>query len=549
MKKLSLIAALTLSTMLSACGGGGGGHGYVPTTTLPTIPDRPSVSEDPNVDSVETKELTTAASSASTGDDIVAYFDNMENPSQRSFFKARMFSLFSETEENAEPAVNSCSKGDASCIRGALQFIKTKLIKSNKITEITDELQQALVLAGYYGNYEDIDNINEWVKDSDNQIKMEKLCERFSDKKQTIEDVKFKVMDNDVNEGDAAQFFVDENGQIIDMAFDVATYNPQTKFHWNSDEKSFIGSEDRIVYEIFVKNPGDPEKPIHYSVDVDKSIQDKEKIKNAFLTEYQEDKKIIEDIFNQISSLDDFKHVSSLQDFKNGKKLNDDVTLSSCNQLENMKIDFVSYGLGKGEENPVKLEYSDFGVIKLTGEYYINDKYQSGDDTDRAMVFAGGYDIKRIDRDLIKDKNLEFEGSAVAGVNYSINDNDGQGEVFHGSAKLNFDNGEETLTTDFTKDGWYKVVVTSNANQDNYNINFSGDVKDEKYRFTQASAQDFVKDDDQNSPRGKVDIGYYGNGQPTEATGSLLYREDYGNVAKDEIDSRWANIAFGAVKK
>ena len=39
MKKLSLIAALTFSTMLSACGGGGGGHGYIPPTTLPDNPD------------------------------------------------------------------------------------------------------------------------------------------------------------------------------------------------------------------------------------------------------------------------------------------------------------------------------------------------------------------------------------------------------------------------------------------------------------------------------------------------------------------------------
>lgn len=43
MKKLSLIAALTLSTMLSACGGGGGGHGYIPPTTLPDNPDNPDV--------------------------------------------------------------------------------------------------------------------------------------------------------------------------------------------------------------------------------------------------------------------------------------------------------------------------------------------------------------------------------------------------------------------------------------------------------------------------------------------------------------------------
>mgnify|MGYP005757802467 CR=1 FL=1 len=44
MKKLSLMAALTLSTMLSACGGGGGGHGYIPPSTLPDNPDKPVVS-------------------------------------------------------------------------------------------------------------------------------------------------------------------------------------------------------------------------------------------------------------------------------------------------------------------------------------------------------------------------------------------------------------------------------------------------------------------------------------------------------------------------
>lgn len=44
MKKLSLMAALTLSTMLSACGGGGGGHGYIPPSTLPDNPDQSVVS-------------------------------------------------------------------------------------------------------------------------------------------------------------------------------------------------------------------------------------------------------------------------------------------------------------------------------------------------------------------------------------------------------------------------------------------------------------------------------------------------------------------------
>ena len=43
MKRLSFVAALTLSTMLSACGGGGGGHSFIPPSTLPDNPDNPSV--------------------------------------------------------------------------------------------------------------------------------------------------------------------------------------------------------------------------------------------------------------------------------------------------------------------------------------------------------------------------------------------------------------------------------------------------------------------------------------------------------------------------
>ena len=44
MKKLSLMAALTLLTMLSACGGGGGGHGYLPPSIPGGNPDQPVVS-------------------------------------------------------------------------------------------------------------------------------------------------------------------------------------------------------------------------------------------------------------------------------------------------------------------------------------------------------------------------------------------------------------------------------------------------------------------------------------------------------------------------
>ena len=55
MKKLSLIAALAVSTMLSACGGGGGGHSFVPPATIPDITNP----DTPGTDTPENKEKLT----------------------------------------------------------------------------------------------------------------------------------------------------------------------------------------------------------------------------------------------------------------------------------------------------------------------------------------------------------------------------------------------------------------------------------------------------------------------------------------------------------
>ena len=142
---------------------------------------------------------------------------------------------------------------------------------------------------------------------------------------------------------------------------------------------------------------------------------------------------------------------------------------------------------------------------------------------------------------------MTFEGTAVAALNYQ--DETGDDRVEHpknyeGTANLVFDSGKETLTTDFSKKGWYNVVVTSNASQDNYNIQFNGEPQDAMYKFNTTSVNDFVGAGT-NSSYGAVDIGYYGETKdnPTEATGYVAY----GERIRPSVDLH-AQIAFGAVK-
>ena len=143
---------------------------------------------------------------------------------------------------------------------------------------------------------------------------------------------------------------------------------------------------------------------------------------------------------------------------------------------------------------------------------------------------------------------MTFKGTAVAALNYQ--DETGDDRIEHpknyeGTANLVFESGKETLTTDFSKDGWYNVVVTSNASQDNYNIKFNGEPQDTMYKFNNTNVNDFVGNKADGS-YGAVDIGYYGEtkDKPTEAAGYVAYGERYNNGT-----NLHAQIGFGAVKQ
>jgi hypothetical protein len=166
-------------------------------------------------------------------------------------------------------------------------------------------------------------------------------------------------------------------------------------------------------------------------------------------------------------------------------------------------------------------------------------------------VFAGGYDVKKINKEDISG-TLDFEGdAAVALIHQKYQDGDDKRlettTVKEGKANLVFNNGAEDLTARF-KD-WYTVNVTSAADDPKYNISFSDSdkVNEDVYKFKadgNFSVNDFVGEKDDHS-YGAVEIGYYGdNNIPTEATGYVAYGE---RVRPNEDLNM--QIGFGTLKK
>ena len=162
-------------------------------------------------------------------------------------------------------------------------------------------------------------------------------------------------------------------------------------------------------------------------------------------------------------------------------------------------------------------------------------------------------DAKRIkNKDTIQG-DITFAGNAVATVihqDYTGEERVENTKTFDGSANLVFNNGAETLTTKF--DNWYDVTVTSNTNQDNYNITFENNtMSDEDKKYYQFNndatytVSDFVGGNKSTGSYGAVDIGYYGdNGVAEEATGYVAYGKNI-----DTNKELNAQIGFGAVKQ
>ena len=525
MKKLSLIAALTLSTMLSACGGGGGGgHSFIPPTTLP---DNPSDPDNPITNACATNPETCMTSQKfSNAEKRIELYQNAEN--QATTFSGRR--MLKAAARNS----------DADSVTTAYNNMRTFLVEGNLDAATDETLLKSLLLAGFSKDELPTTDLEDWVKINANQIKnkAQTVWDMYGiEREVSIDNAKFNLVNIDAQQDSYISFTVDNNGKIQKLHFDVDKNSADSRSMIlnRSGDGVFTRTGQMLVYGI--KLESGPE----VRLELFETPTDIEKLQNMLIAELTDNKNIwnlpddkFQEAVEQIKalSIDDFKKGITEDNAQPGDAYSEGGETTTT-------ITYKSYA--KDLNDKKGLQYADFGTVRIDG-------MEGNTPVNETFVFAGGMDAKRISANDLQGK-MEFEGTAVAALIHQDETGDDRVETtssYNGTANLVFESGKETLTTDFSKDGWYNVVVTSNDAKNNYNIKFEGTPDNEMYKLNNSSMNNFVGNPQGGDyPYGAVDFGYYGdNGNPTEAAGYVAY----GECIQDGINLH-AQIGFGAVKK
>lgn len=536
MKRLSFVATLALSTMLSACGGGGGGHSFIPPSTLPDNPDNPSV----------TCEGVTCMTN-----------DGLSNKVKREelydkALKASGISLFAARNVSTED------------INDAFGIMKTQLIDNPINENDADGLRPYLILAGFEDLPENERDLIDWIANRKYMIKRhaEKMYKMYGTEQAVyLDNAKLHLVEETAHQDGFINFTIDDKKNINGIEISENDFGAEALSDKLSKtgENTFAGNDKLHIYEF---QYGGGRLYIEISGYDENTEPDLALIKEKLQLKLQE--RIAENLLTGDDSLLSMKDTIS----KDIADLTD--TTSLDHEILDRKIDTVYTSYAKNLKNGIgNLLYSDFGLIKW-------DETRTGTDPDDIeeihanKVFAGGYDTMKVDP--TKFASLEFTGDAVGGVNYKkIIDGDygivesDTLQLDGGKATLKFANGEEKLNVTFNN--WYDVDVTKNLNTKTGNISFSGGDKidDKRFKFTGLASNnidgvkgngsqnfdgfdkyentDFIKEAwDKNSEgyTGAMDMGYYGkDGVPSEATGYVMYHEEsLTNGEKIEVDDR-----------
>lgn len=536
MKRLSFVAALTLSTMLSACGGGGGGHSFIPPSTLPDNPDNPSV--------------TCEGVTCMTNDGLSNQAKREELYDKATGGKSRMM-MFARNAGNP--------------IDGAFSDMNTHLVENNIDEKAAESLRPYLILAGFEDLPENERDLIDWIANRKYMIKRhaEKMYNMYGTEKSVyLDNAKLYLVEETAHQDGFINFTIDNdtkniNGiEISENDFGAEALSDKLS---KTGENTFAGNDKLHIYEF---QYGGGRLYIEISGYDENTEPDLALIKEKLQLKLQE--RIAENLLTGDDSLLNMKDTIS----KDIADLTDTTTLD--HEILDRKIDTVYTSYAKNLRNGSgNLLYSDFGLIKW-------DETRTGADPDDIekihanKVFAGGYDTMKVDP--TKFASLEFTGDAVGGVNYKkIIDGDygivesDTLQLDGGKATLKFASGEEKLNVTFNN--WYDVDVTKNLKTNTGSISFSGGNKidDNRFKFTGLASNnidgvkgngpqnfdgfdkyentDFIKEAwDKNSEgyTGAMDMGYYGkDGVPSEATGYVMYHEEsLTNGEKIEVDDR-----------
>ena len=525
----TILTTLMLTTALTACGGGGGGHGNIPNTTLPDI-----TSSNAEVTSMSNERF----SNINKAREIVEDANNQSSTSQISTLNLRTLAAKSSLSDEQ--------------IFEEFENMKGYFVDNYGNSTVTDsELKKYLILAGYdlddinlshiEGNSES-EKLNRWVEINIIQIqkKAQHRYNMYGTKHDIgLENAKLNVVNIDAKQDSYISFTLDKNGKIEQLHFEVDTNSADARYMTlnRKSSKEFTRQGAMLVYGVKLTDSIDIRLELFENPN---NIGTLKKMLIAALYEEKEQgrfdndanitdvNKFMEDSIQKINSLilDDFNKTEDTANVGEAFKEGANTTT---------KVTYESYTKKNGAK---KLQYSDFGTVYV-------DSMEGNETVNETFVFAGGFDAKRISKNDLQGR-MEFEGDAVATVIYQDERDDTRVEhtqSFDGEAELVFDNGVETLSTEFKK--WYDVEVTSNANKDNYNITFTNSDNDidSQYKFNDNKVYNITNfvGDNGNGSYGAVDIGYYGdNGKPEEATGYVAYGENL----SDGVDLH-AQIGFG----
>lgn len=520
MKKLSLIAALTLSTMLSACGGGGGGgHSFVPPSTIPDVdPSKPG-------DCSTNPETCLTTQKFSNGEKRIELYQNAEN--QATTFSGKK--MLKAAARNVDEA----------SVTTAYNNMRTFLVEGNLDAATDETLLKSLLLAGFSKGELPTTDLKEWVEINGNQIKnkAQTVWDMYGiEREVSIDNAKFNLVNIDAKQDSYVSFTIDSKGKIQELHVDVDKDSPDSRNMTlnRTGDGIFTRTGQMLVYG--VKLESGPE----VRLELFETPKDITKLQNMLIAELTDNKDIWnlpDDKFNE--AIGKIKALT-LGDFNKGITEDNAQPGDAYSEggVATTTVEYKSYA--KDLNDKKGLQYADFGTVKIgsmEGDTPVNETF----------VFAGGMDAKRISANDLQGK-MEFEGTAVAAL---IHQDETSGErvettdSYNGTANLTFEDGKEKLETKFADAGWYDVTVASNGN--NYNIKFEGTPDKEMYKFNNSSMDNFVgKPEDGDYPYGAVDFGYYGDTKdnPTEAAGYVAYGERFENGA-----SLHAQIGFGAVKK
>ena len=545
MKKLSLIAALTLSTMLSACGGGGSGHGYIPPSTLPDNPDKPVVS--------------------CTGVTCMTN-EGLSNSAKRN-------ELYSNALSASGISLFTSNEIDSTDINNAFTQMKKQLVDNSIDENDAENLRPYLILAGFENLPENEVDLKDWISNRKHMIKhhAEKALEMYGTERNVyLDNAKLQLVSETAKQDSYINFTIDQNSRsgsaptitgIEISEHDLGAEYLNTTLASKSGN-NFEGNDKLHIYEFPY---GGGRLYIEISGYDENTEPDLALIKEKLQLKLQE--RIAEDSLAGDDTLLNMKD-----------KVSKDIALlentdSLNHEIIDRKIDTVYTSYAKDLKNGTgNLLYSDFGLVKWDETRTNTEDSSDKEEIHANKVFAGGYDAMKVDPK--KFASMNFKGDAVGGVNYKkIVDGD-NGIVASdtlllegGKAELAFANGEEKLNVTFNN--WYNVDVTKNLNTNTGSISFSGGEKitDKQFKFTGLASNnvdgvkgngqqnfdgfneykntDFIKeawdkDSGYEGYTGAMDIGYYGkDGTPSEATGYVMYHEEsLTNGEKIEIEDK-----------